>query len=119
MAGTNQLSAPSKLRRFWQNLWGQDPDLHLETHWQKFMAFWGLHVPPPGRQDRLHIRRRFFKVIGAFAVAIRAADQGQPVDTDHLAKLVEPALCWPANASEFSGAQVCGVHRHDSRWPMR
>ncbi|WP_346295155.1 AsmA family protein [Rhodopseudomonas sp. P1] len=29
---------------------------------------------------------------GAFAVAIRAADQGQPVDADHLAKLVEPAL---------------------------
>ncbi|MGX7741191.1 AsmA family protein [Rhodopseudomonas parapalustris] len=28
----------------------------------------------------------------AFAVAIRAADQGQPIDTDHLAKLVEPAL---------------------------
>ncbi|NEV79688.1 AsmA-like C-terminal region-containing protein, partial [Rhodopseudomonas sp. BR0C11] len=28
----------------------------------------------------------------AFVVAIRAADQGQPVDADHLAKLVEPAL---------------------------
>lgn len=70
MAGTDQLGRPSKLRRFWQNLWGQDPDLRLETHWQKFMAFWGLHVPPPGRQDRLHIRPRFFKVIGAFAVAI-------------------------------------------------
>ncbi|QLH72517.1 AsmA family protein [Rhodopseudomonas palustris] len=28
----------------------------------------------------------------AFAVAIRAADQGQPIDADHLAKLVEPAL---------------------------
>ncbi|PZA14046.1 hypothetical protein DNX69_01070 [Rhodopseudomonas palustris] len=28
----------------------------------------------------------------AFAVAIRAADQGQPIDTDHLAKMVEPAL---------------------------
>jgi hypothetical protein len=27
-------------------------------------------VPPPGRQDRLHIRVRFFKVIGVFAVAI-------------------------------------------------
>lgn len=29
---------------------------------------------------------------GAFAVAIRAADQGQPVNADHLAKLVEPSL---------------------------
>uniref|UniRef100_E6VMH6 AsmA family protein n=1 Tax=Rhodopseudomonas palustris (strain DX-1) TaxID=652103 RepID=E6VMH6_RHOPX len=29
---------------------------------------------------------------GAFAVAIRATDQGQPIDADHLARLVEPAL---------------------------
>ncbi|MFZ5735728.1 MAG: AsmA-like C-terminal region-containing protein [Pseudomonadota bacterium] len=28
----------------------------------------------------------------AFAVAIRAADQGQPIDGDHLAKQIEPAL---------------------------
>lgn len=69
MAGTDQPGGPGKLRRFWQNLWRQDPDLRLETRWQKFMAFWGLYVPPPGRQDRLHIRPRFFKVIGVFVVA--------------------------------------------------
>ncbi|MFI5339612.1 MAG: cytochrome c3 family protein [Candidatus Methylomirabilales bacterium] len=70
MPGTDRPGGPGRLRRFWQNLWGQDPDLRLQTRWQKFMAFWGLHVPPPGRQDRLHIRPRFFKVIGLFAVAI-------------------------------------------------
>jgi len=70
MAGIDQPDGPGKLRRFWQNLWGQDPDLRLETRWQKFMALWGLHVPPPGRHDRLHIRPRFFKVIGVFAVSI-------------------------------------------------
>jgi len=70
MPETDQPGGTGRLRRFWQNLWGQDPDLRLETRWQKFMAFWGLHVPPPGRQDRLHIRPRFFKVVGAFAVAV-------------------------------------------------
>lgn len=61
---------PGWLRRFWRNLSGQDPDLHLETRWQKFMAFWGLHVPPPGRQDRLHIRPRFFKVLATLGVGL-------------------------------------------------
>ena len=70
MAGADQPNVSRKLRRLWQNLWGQDPDLRLETRWQRFMAFWGLHVPPPGRQDRLHIRPRFFKVIFVLAVAI-------------------------------------------------
>jgi len=70
MAETHQPGSSGRFRRFWANLWGQDPDLHLETRWQRFMAFWGLHVPPPGRQDRLHIRPRFFKVLGAFAVAV-------------------------------------------------
>ncbi|HSB70525.1 MAG TPA: cytochrome c3 family protein [Candidatus Methylomirabilis sp.] len=65
-----QPAGSGRLRRFWQNLWGQDPDLHLETRWQKFMAFWGLHVPPTGRRDRLHIRPRFFKVIGVLGVGV-------------------------------------------------
>jgi hypothetical protein len=70
MPETPQPGEPGRARRFWRGLLGQDPDLRLETRWQKFMAFWGLHVPPPGRQDRLHIRPRFFKVLGTFAVVI-------------------------------------------------
>src|SRR5574341_629318 len=70
MPETPQTGEPGRARRFWQAFLGQDADLRLETRWQKFMAFWGLHVPPPGRQDRLHIRPRFFKVLGAFAVAV-------------------------------------------------
>jgi hypothetical protein len=70
MPETDQPGEPGGLRRFWKNLWGEDPDLRLKTRWQKFMAFWGLHVPSPGRQDRLHICPRFFKVVGVFAVVI-------------------------------------------------
>jgi len=70
MPETPQSGEPGRARRFWRGLLGQDPDLRLETRWQRFMAFWGLHVPPPGRQDRLHIRPRFFKVLGTFAVVI-------------------------------------------------
>ena len=57
-------------RRFWTNFWGRGPDLHLETRWQILMAFWGLDVSPPARQDRLHIRPRFLKVVGVFAAGI-------------------------------------------------
>ncbi|MGE5848850.1 MAG: cytochrome c3 family protein [Candidatus Methylomirabilota bacterium] len=70
MPETPQPRQAGRARRLWRDLLGQDPDLRLETRWQRFMAFWGLHVPPPGRQDRLHIRPRFFKVVGTFAVII-------------------------------------------------
>src|SRR5574341_1848217 len=70
MPETPRPGGPGRFRRFWQNLGGQDPDLHLEGRWQKFMAFCGLHVPPPNRRDRLHLRPRFFKVLGAIAVAL-------------------------------------------------
>jgi hypothetical protein len=59
MPETDLPGGPGTLWRFWKNLWGQEPDLRLETPWQKLLAFWGVRVPPPGQQDRLPIRPGF------------------------------------------------------------
>ena len=92
MPEKNLSGRPGRLRRFWQNLWGQDPSLRLETRWQKFTAFRGLHVPPPGRQDRLHVRPRFSKVIGVFAVAIPLFLAGAALEMS-----TSPRLCNPCH----------------------
>lgn len=45
----------------------EEPDIHPETRWERVLLFIGIHIPK-GKKDKVHIRPRFFKVLGVSAL---------------------------------------------------